>query len=311
MKPDRTLRIITAALLVLIMSGPFIPRWAMFLSTVSLCYGIVVLGMILLMRTGLVSFGHGLYYCLGAYAAGTLNPFFGISELSIMLACAVLVTGSVSAVLALLLRKYRDIFFAMLSLAFSMILYGLLVKTSSLGSSDGFNVSVTTLFGVHIAGTAYERYLFFITTVFSAWLCACLMHRYLTSHRGRLAEAIRDNELRVEYMGASVANTIHVNYVISAMLAGLGGALMAVSVGHIDPEMAYWTTSGEFVFVAILAGTGSVLAPFLGAAIFETVRSFAYEYSPNTWQMALGITMLLVIMFLPDGLWSVFTRKAA
>ncbi|MGH8678645.1 MAG: ABC transporter permease subunit, partial [Burkholderiales bacterium] len=88
MKHDRTLRIITAALLVLVVSGPFIPRWAMFLSTVSLCYGIVVLGMILLMRTGLVSFGHGLYYCLGAYAAGTLNPFFGISELSIMLACA-------------------------------------------------------------------------------------------------------------------------------------------------------------------------------------------------------------------------------
>ena len=76
---------------------------------------------------------------------------------------------------------------------------------------------------------------------------------------------------------------------------------------------AYWTTSGEFVFVAILAGTGSVFAPFLGAAIFETIRSFAYEYSPNTWQMALGITMLLVIMFLPGGLWSLFGkwRKAA
>jgi branched-chain amino acid transport system permease protein len=111
-----------------------------------------------------------------------------------------------------------------------------------------------------------------------------------------------------------VRNIIHVNYMISAALAGLGGALAAVGIGHIDPEMAYWTTSGEFVFIGILSGTGNVLAPFLGALIFETIRSFAYEYSPNTWQMALGITMLLVIMFLPGGLWSLFgklKRKAA
>jgi branched-chain amino acid transport system permease protein len=72
--------------------------------------------------------------------------------------------------------------------------------------------------------------------------------------------------------------------------------------------MTFWTQSGEFVFIAILSGTGSVLAPFLGSIIFETVRSFAYEHSPNTWQMVLGITMLLVIMFLPGGLWSVFSR---
>ncbi|HUU72313.1 MAG TPA: branched-chain amino acid ABC transporter permease [Burkholderiales bacterium] len=308
MKRERTVAILTIVLAAMLVFAPLLPNWTMFLFTVSLCYGIVVLGMMLLIRTGLVSFGHGLYYCLGAYAAGTLDPLFGITELAVMLGSAVVITAVVSAILALLLRKYRDIFFAMLSLAFSMILYGLLVKTSSLGSTDGFNVSVKTVFGLHIAGTPYERYLIFAVTAIVAWICAALIHRYLNSHRGRLAEAIRDNELRVEYMGASVANTIHLNYIMSAVLAGLGGALMAVSVGHIDPEMAYWTTSGEFVFISILSGTGSVLAPFLGAAIFESIRSFAYEYSPNTWQMALGTAMLLVIMFLPGGLWSLFKR---
>jgi len=313
MKRDLTVRILIGALIVLLLAGPLLPRWAMFLINVSLCYGLVVLGMMLLMRTGLVSFGHGLYYCLGAYAAGTLDVLFGISDIAVMLLAAIVATGAVSALLALLLRKYRDIFFAMLSLAFSMILYGLLVKTSALGSSDGFNVAAKTLFGVRIAGTEFERYLIFAITVVTAFLAAICIHRYRGSHRGRLAEAIRDNELRVEYMGASVANTVHINYVMSAVLAGLGGALAAISVGHIDPEMAYWTTSGEFVFVAILAGTGNVLAPFLGAFIFETIRSFAYEYSPNTWQMALGISMLIVIMFLPGGLWSLFTsmRKTA
>ncbi len=308
MKRDRTVGTLTITMVALLVLAPFVPTWTMFLFTVSLCYGIVVLGMMLLIRTGLVSFGHGLYYCLGAYAAGTLEPLFGITELATMILSAVVVSALVSAVLAILLRRYREIFFAMLSLAFSMILYGLLVKSSSLGSTDGFNVSVKTMFGVHISGTQYERYLIFVMTVVIAWVCAVLMHRYLKSHRGRLAEAIRDNELRVEYMGSSVNNTIHLHYVISAVLAGLGGALMAVSVGHIDPEMAYWTTSGEFVFISILAGTGSVIAPFLGATIFETIRSFAYEYSPNTWQMALGIAMLLVIMFLPGGLWSLFRR---
>lgn len=308
MKKDRTVGILSTVMFVMLVLGPVVPKWAMFLLTISLSYGVVVLGMMLLMRTGLVSFGHGLYYCLGAYSAGTLGPLYGITELGTMLATAVLVTAAASAVLGMLLRKYRDIFFAMLSLAFSMILYGLLVKTSSLGSTDGFNVTVKTLFGLHIAGTPYERYLIFALTVVLAWACAVIMNRYLNSHRGRLAEAIRDNELRVEYMGASVNNTIHLHYVISAVLAGLGGALMAVSVGHIDPEMAYWTTSGEFVFISILAGTGNVIAPFLGSIIFESIRSFAYEYSPNTWQMALGITMLLVIMFLPGGLWSLFRR---
>jgi ABC-type branched-subunit amino acid transport system permease subunit len=309
MKSDHTLGVLIAVALILLALGPFLPRWAMFLINVSLCYGIVVLGMMLLMRTGVVSFGHGLYYCLGAYAAGSLDQVFKISDMALMLVAAVITTALVSAAIGLLLRKYRDIFFAMLSLAFSMILYGLLVKTSSLGSSDGFNIAASRIAGITVAGTSGERYVRYALTVVFACACGIFMHRYLDSHMGRLAEAIRDNELRVEYMGASVRNVIHVNYVISAVLAGIGGALAAIAVGHIDPEMAYWTTSGEFVFVGILSGTGSILAPFLGAFIFETIRSFAYEYSPNTWQMALGITMLVVIMFLPGGLWSVFARK--
>ena len=89
----------------------------------------------------------------------------------------------------------------------------------------------------------------------------------------------------------------------------MAGGLTAITVGHIDPEMSYWTTSGEFVFITILSGTGSVFAPFVGAAIFETIRSFAYELSPNTWQMSLGLVMLIVIMFLPEGIWSLLKKR--
>jgi branched-chain amino acid transport system permease protein len=310
MKIDRTVVALVALAVVLLVAGPMLPRWLVSLLNVSLCYGTVVLGMMLLMRTGLVSFGHGLYYCLGAYAAGLLDQMGKVSDMLAMVLAGAVVTAAVSAVLGLLLAKYRDIFFAMLSLAFSMILYGLLVKSASFGSTDGFNVAAKTVGGVALEGDAMRLAVYSVTAVTTA-VAAIALHLYLASHRGRLAGAIRDNELRVEYMGASVRSTVHLNYVISAVLAGIGGALMAVNIGHIDPEMTYWPQSGEFVFIAILSGTGSVFAPLGGALVFESVRSFAYEYSPNTWQMVLGITMLLVMIFLPGGLWSLFTRRRA
>ncbi len=309
MKRDTTLLIYLPLLVLLLAAGPLLPKWAGFLVNVSLCFGTVVLGMLILMRTGLVSFGQGLYYCLGAYAAGTLDHFFKLSDVPLMILCGTLLSGLVAFGLGFLLARYRDIFFAMLSMAFSMILNGLLVKTSELGSTDGFNVSVHSFAGIALAEQSV-RYVTYSTTVTLTVLVGVGVHLYLRSHLGRMAEAVRDNELRLEYMGTSVKRLIHINYVLAAALAGMGGAMMAVTVGHIDPEMAYWTTSGEFVFIAILSGTGSTLAPFLGSTVFETVRSFAYEYSPNTWQMTLGITMLLVILFLPGGLWSMFNRQS-
>ena len=308
MRFDRNSIAVVLVGIVLLGLGPVLPSWAVSLLNVALCYGTVVLGMMLLMRTGIVSFGHGLYYCLGAYAAGLLDHFGKMPDMLLMVGAGAVTAGLVALVLGLLLAKYRDIFFAMLSLAFSMILYGLLVKTASLGSTDGFNVAAKTVGGIVIAEDSVRIVVYSLAVVF-ATLSAFLLHQYLASHQGRLAGAIKDNELRVEYMGASVKAAVHRNYVISAVLAGIGGALMAVNIGHIDPEMTYWPQSGEFVFVAILSGTGSVFAPLGGALVFEAIRSFAYEYSPNTWQMVLGITMLLVMIFLPGGLWSLFTRK--
>ncbi len=300
----RSLYVLAIALVGLLALGPLLPQWQ-FLATIAFAKAFAVLGLLLLWRTGLVSFGQGLYYCLGAYSAGSLGQFFGITDALVLLVFGTLVATVVAFVLGFLLANYRDIFFAMLSLAFSMILYGLLVKTQMLGSTDGFNVAPPTLLGYPMAG----QYPLYALTCVVSFLVAVAMHLYFNTPLGRLSPAIRDNEIRVEYMGASVRNAIHVKYVIAAALAGAGGALAAMTVGHIDPEMAYWTTSGEFVFVAILAGIGSVIAPFFGSLIFEVVRSVAYQYSPNTWQVALGVAMLAVIVFLPGGLWSLFSLR--
>jgi len=260
-----------------------------------------------LMRAGLVSFGQGLYYCLGAYAAGALGQFFQISDALAMLLFAAVLAAATAAVLGVLLAAYRGIFFAMLSLAFSMVLYGLLVKSAALGSTDGFNIAARSIAGVSL--DRHGRYLFFALSLVLAFLASLLVHGLIRSNAGRLAAAVRDNELRVEYLGASARTVVYFSILIAAALAGLGGGLTSLVVGHIDPDLAYWTTSGEFVFVAILSGSGSVLAPFLGSLVFEVLRSFAYQYSPNTWQMVVGVAMLLVIGLLPTGLWSIFALR--
>lgn len=308
MSRDRTPLIMLAALAFVLVAGALLPQWAKFLITIGLAKGLVVLGLLPLMRTGLVSFGQALYYCLGAYAGGSIGIAFGISDLILMALAGGLASGVLSLLLGFLLARYRGIFFGLLSLALSMILYGLLVKTEALGSTDGFNVVPFTLFGIR-PEPEMVRYTMLAFTAIVCAIAGLGVHRYLRTPLGLLAPAIRDNEIRVEYMGGSARYAIHVIYVIGATLAGVAGALVGAAVGHIDPEMSYWTQSGEFIFITILAGTGSVIAPFLGAIIFGAIHSFAFDLSPNTWQMVLGISLLLIIVFLPSGLWSLFGRR--
>src|SRR5512139_4151598 len=148
MSGDRTLPILAAACAALLVAAPLAPQWLVFLLAIALAKGLVVLGLVLLMRTGLVSFGQGLYFGLGAYAAALLAHRAGLTDAALMIAAGTACAAAVAAILGLLLARYREIFFAMLSLAFSMILYGLLVKSSALGSTDGFNVAPRTVFGI-------------------------------------------------------------------------------------------------------------------------------------------------------------------
>jgi branched-chain amino acid transport system permease protein len=308
MKRDRTLLVVGTVFAFVLVAGPFLPPWALFLVTVSLGKGMVVLGLMLLLRAGLVSFGQALFYCLGAYAGGSVGRFFGVTDIFVAMITGGVAAGFIGFILGFLLARYRAIFFGLLSLALSMILYGLLVKNEALGSSDGFNVLPATIFGVRPGGD-WVRYVIVLVATGVAAVSALAVNRFLRTPLGQLLPAIKDNEIRVEYMGASARRTIHTIYVIAATLAGIGGALVGATVGHIDPEMSYWTQSGEFIFITILAGTGSVVAPFLGAIVFGVIHTVAFDLSPNTWQMGLGIALLLVILFLPEGIWSLFMRR--
>lgn len=296
------------ALLVLAAVGYALPSWMQFMLTMAMANGLVSLGIVLLMRGGVVAFGQGLMSAIGGYAAALVFLNGGVTD-----AVVLALLGGVSAMLitapfAPLLARYRGIFFSMLSLALSMVGYGLLVKTESLGGSDGFNMGRVTVFGHTLADGDVRFALYAITLVLTA-LCSVAARVYFVSGRGLVTRAVRDNELRVEYLGGSVSHTMSLNFVLGAFLAGMGGALAVMALGHIDPNFSYWTTSGEFVFVAILAGSQSVVAVMLSSLVLEVVRSFSSAYFPNTWQFALGIFLLLVIRFMPLGLGSLWSKS--
>jgi branched-chain amino acid transport system permease protein len=301
------LSLLVAAIVVAI-GGFLAPDWLSFLLTLAFAKALVVLGVVVQMRSGLVTFGQALFYCVGGYAAGMAMQHLGVHDAFALLALGVGVAVAFAAICGLLLARYREIFFAMLSMALSMVLFGMLIKSSALGSTDGFNVSMPTYFGWVPSPESAKRVVFLLTVAVSA-VAAIAFHRLMKSGLGLIAEAVRENEVRVEYLGISPRSAIYANYIFAAGISALGGGLTALATGHIDPDMANWTTSGEFVFIAILGGTGHVAAPFVAAIVFAAVRTFAIQEAPHTWQMMLGAVLLILIIFLPKGLWSLVSKR--
>jgi ABC-type branched-subunit amino acid transport system permease subunit len=306
MRIDRTEMWLLASGLGLALGAFVLPSWLTFLLTIAFAKGLVVQGVVIQMRAGLVSFGQGLYYCIGGYTVGMGGQMFGLHDVSVLLPLAMVVAALVALVLGLLLTRYREIFFAMLTLAFSMILFGVLAKSQSLGSTDGFNVPAVTALGWH-PGTSGKMFVY-VLTCGCASVAAVLLHRLSKSSIGFVCESIRENEVRVEYLGVSPRWVLYATYVLAAATSALGGGLTGMATGHVDPEMAYWTTSGEFVFIALLGGISHVAAPFLAASLFSTVRTYAIQFVPHSWQMILGFVLLGIIIFLPKGLWSLFQK---
>jgi branched-chain amino acid transport system permease protein len=294
--------------LALALASLAMPSWLMSLAAVALAKGLVALGLLLLLRAGLVPFGHALFYCLGAYVAGLGSVWLGIRDALTLLLLAGVTTGVIAYAIGFLMRRYRGIFFAMLSLALSMILYGILLKAQSLGSTDGFSIPRATFFGSQTSGVSAVRSVYLLiaaVTLATAWAVS----RYLATAKGHVGPAIRQNEVRVDYLGQSPARLIHQEYTAAGVLAGWAGALVALLVGQVDPGMGFWTTSGEFVFITILAGAGGIWGSLAAAAVLEVIHAAAFEYAPQYWKFVLGATLLLLIIRFPAGLSSVLRAR--
>ena len=305
LKEDRIVHWTILGCITLIVGGYFLENWIQNNLMYGMAKGLAVLGLMVLWRTGLISFGHALYFGVGAYAVALVERYLGVTDLVVRLTVAIAAASFVGLMIGFILRRYRGIFFAMLNLAFSMVLYGILVKMEVLGSTDGFSVSSPSIFG----WSPESKFSLYCLIIAVCGVAAIGVQFYLKTSLGALTTAIRDNELRVEYLGYSVRKAIHIKYVISAGLAGASGAVLAMSLGQVDPDsMVNWTFSGELVFITVMAGPGSVIAPFIGGVVFEFLRTYAFEIAPEAWQLIVGGTLLAIIFFLPMGLWSLLER---
>lgn len=307
MRSSSYVRLITALIFVLMAIAPQLVPALRPLLLMSIAMGLCATGVLLLLRAGQVSFGHALYFACGAYvvAFGTQSRQ---ADLLLLLGSAVLFNLLLGALLGAILVRYRGIFYGMLNLAFSMVGFTLLMKLYSVtGGSDGMSVRLPLLLGqsfnaIQFSWVFYYMALGLLAVVF--WLVS----RYLNSPPGHALLAVKTNETRLEYLGISAQRVFFVGHVVSAGLAGLGGAVAAFATGHVTPELAYWSLSAEFIFIAVLGGIGNVAGALSGAIAFELIRSYASAYAINAWQLIMGAVLVAMVMFAPRGIWGLVER---
>jgi branched-chain amino acid transport system permease protein len=309
MRPELLLGMVAAVAMAM---APVLVPWTTVMLTIALAVGLTVLGIVVLLRAGQISFGQGLFYAAGAYTVAFLVNARLSLDVLILIPAGGLVATLIAIACGFFVVRYRDIFFAMINLSISMVAFSLLEKLYHItGGGDGMNVARPTLGGVRLGRIAFEAWMFYLTLATAA-LAAFLVSRYLASPLGKALEAVKSNETRLEYLGVSSNRVIHIAYAISAALAGVSGAIIAIVNGHVSPEFAYWVRSGEFVFISILGGTGNVLGAFAGSIVFEAIRNYAAAFAAAYWQTILGLSLIAIIMFAPDGLTRLrFRRRRA
>ncbi|SIO61475.1 amino acid/amide ABC transporter membrane protein 2, HAAT family [Bradyrhizobium erythrophlei] len=268
-------------------------------------YGITLLGFNLLFgTTGLLSFGHALFLGVGAYTAAALTSKFGILSFELLLITAALASGLISLVIGALCVRYTRIFFGMLTLAFGMLFHSFLFKFYSVtGGDQGMRVLRPLLLGMEWRGgkTAFLTGPFYYYTLLLFALLGLAMWRITQSPFGLHLRAIRENANKAAYVGVQIFRMRLAAFVISAIYGGIGGTILAVTTGLADPELAYWTHSGNLVFMAVLGGSGTFAGPAIGALVFVLLQDFVMSVT-QYWRFVMGAVLVLLVVFMPQGL---------
>jgi len=279
----------------------FVSSWATLFALI-LAKGIVVLGIVLLLQAGQVSFGHAMFFATGAYTAAFWGKYMGSGDILLYIVLGGISSTVIGLVVGLFVVRYREIFFGMLNLAFSMVLWSLLEKMFHYtNGADGIRVARPGLLGFSFTPETFQYVILYVSLVVA--IAAFFgVQRYLESPLGHMLRAIKSNETRLEYLGMSARRVLLIGYVISAFLGGVGGTLVAIIQQIATPEFGFWTKSGEFVFIAILGGGAHAFGAFAGAAMFEIVRFYAAAHLADAWQLILGVVLIVIILYAPNGL---------
>jgi branched-chain amino acid transport system permease protein len=304
--------VLAAAALALLVAPLVVPTYQILLLLPFMAYAVVLLGLNLLFGyTGLVSFGHALFIGLGAYAGAVLTGHLGIRQLEAILLVSAVAGGVVAALVGLLCVRYVKIYFGMLTLAFGMVFYTFLLKFYRLtGGDEGMRVLRPLLLGQEFADLGKTAYLagpYYYYSLAILAVAAFAMWRIVRSPFGLCLRTIRDNPLKAEALGVSVTRYRWYAFVISGVYGAVGGALLGPPTGNVDPTLAYWTHSGNVVFMTLLGGFSHFWGPVLGAFVFIYLQDLVMSVVPY-WRLVFGAILAFLVIVAPGGLMGLFAR---
>ncbi len=291
---------------VLLLAAPFVIDP---FHTLTLTYGLIAaigaLGFNLLLGyTGLLSFGHSAFFGGGAYTVAFLVKYLKIASMELFLAGSVLASALLSVLFGYVCVRYTRIFFGILTLALSQVLWSLAFKFFWVtGGTDGLRAPTPTLLGAAPTGDKIDflahRYYYYVLAVFAA--CVLLMWLIVHSPFGKALQAIRDNETRAEFIGIRIRRYRLIAFVISGVFTGVAGALWAPLNGLASPDILVWTFSGEIVFMTVLGGFRTFVGPIVGAVAFTYLKTYAVGFTVY-WQLLLGTVLVVLVLALPTGI---------
>lgn len=303
MKKLETPLLIFLFLVILVGIGLFSGRFMIYLTIRVMLLAIFALGYNLLLgQTGLLSFGHGAFYAAGAYGLGFFSLHLpGHPLLGILM--GVLAAALLALIIGFFCVRHTEIYFAMLTLAFGMMIFSLIWNARDLTGGDDGLVGIMrdplSFFGLFKISLKTDRQFYFLVLAFFG-LSAWAVHRLRNSPLGLVLSGIRENANRSEFAGVSVKNYRLAVFVISGAFAGLSGSLETLLESNARPYMAHWSHSAEPILVSLLGGLQSFAGPLVGSIFFVAMREIIQRFTEN-WMLWFGVVLLVIIMGFRGG----------
>ena len=283
--------------------------WTMVLSEI-LILGLMAVSFNLLFGyTGLLSFGQGAFFGLGAYTAALMLQG-GYSNLFLLLLCGMLAGFAAALVVGFFSVKLDEIFFAMITLGFGMMFFSVAHNWLDVtGGSDGmpvFMLPSLNVFGKEL--TFYDPtsmyYLILVIVTVGCVLLWLIVH----SPFGLILTALRENKQRVSFIGGNVKRLRLVAFAASGAFTGLAGVLFCLFNSMATPEFMHWSFSAKPVIMSIIGGSGVFLGPLFGAGIFFVLEQVIIQFTEN-WMFFLGIVLVPIVIFFPEGVFGTIRNK--
>lgn len=281
------------------------PYYLRFVSSI-LIFGIFGLAYNLLHgHTGLVSFGHAGFFLVGAYAGALTLEFTGYNVYLGLIAC--LVGSAIFAfVVGIIAVRIRGIYFAILTLALSMIPY-YLIRDTFVGLTWG-------VMGWHLRGVIPLFFFDLGNPLLFLFFCLgvlivvyIILRIIINSSYGQCLKCIKENELKLEGLGYNTRRLKYIAVTISGTISGVAGYLFLLNESSIFPELGLYFYSAKVIFVTLMGGVGSIIGPLLGTFIWFFIEEFLV--TPGFLEITLGIALLIVILRLPTGIIGLFKRE--